>query len=326
MRYVQYSAGGRISDVLVASWPDGTTLWRTMLSRTGPDDLSIMFAFRGPYVDSDADDLAGVFYVNPEQVSVPGGANTEEIDSLASHGRWALDALGLQPASFSPVWGTFASEELDPCIAKLSFPSWLEARRAASSLDARMRRIWDAARPGGFDAAAPRTPVQQGFLKVAEEVGDAGFYGDAVDFVTGLLDPVIVRINGSELKNRGYLRVDAVRPTLRVQPMSFGHKIWAGSANLPGGWKKIGTLDTDRSKPHGYSFDGIVRHLMESRSIKVLSEPEYSQWFSEHTIPGELSLPAEELELYRALGEQIPFLWPAVQLSSWAVERWGGEP
>lgn len=47
-------------------------------------------------------------------------------------------------------------------------------------------------------------------------------------------------------------------------------------------------------------------------------------WWRENSTLGELSVPLEEVELYRALGEKVPYLWPVSKVSRWAVERWGG--
>lgn len=45
-------------------------------------------------------------------------------------------------------------------------------------------------------------------------------------------------------------------------------------------------------------------------------------WWKENSTTGDLSVPLEEVELYRALGEKVPYLWPASEVSRWAVERW----
>lgn len=317
---VLYSPGGRVSDVLVATWSDGTALYRTELSQTMPNDRSVMFAFRGPLVDTE-NEFAGGFFVNPSGVSVPSSFDHEELGRLSSHGRWVLDALGLQPASHSPVWGG-GDQDADPLVARLSHPSWVEARRAAVSLDTRMRKIWDSVSPGDLSA---RVSKGGSFLDFAEEVGDRDFYHDAIDFCTRLLDPVVVRISTFDLKRFGVLRVDAVRPKASAEPMSFASMTWTGDP--PEGWGKVGTLDQDRSLIlHGYRFDGVVVHLMAAKWVKVLPEPDYSRWFAEHTLPGELSLSLDEIEVYEALGEQIPLLWPASRLSEWAADRWGGAP
>lgn len=54
----------------------------------------------------------------------------------------------------------------------------------------------------------------------------------------------------------------------------------------------------------------------------VLPRQEALAWWSENTVPFTSSIPLEELEISRLLGETIPWLWPSDRLSAWAAERW----
>lgn len=59
-------------------------------------------------------------------------------------------------------------------------------------------------------------------------------------------------------------------------------------------------------------------------TFAVLPSDLLELWWKENSTAGDLSVPLEEIELYRALGEKAPYLWPASEVSRWAVERWGG--
>lgn len=67
------------------------------------------------------------------------------------------------------------------------------------------------------------------------------------------------------------------------------------------------------------------KDVQDFLSWLLLPGEEADRWWAEHTVVGELDLPAEEVESYRLLGEDLPFLWRARQLLDWVTER-GGRP
>lgn len=74
------------------------------------------------------------------------------------------------------------------------------------------------------------------------------------------------------------------------------------------------------------SVASVVRWMMDLRahpSFVVLPAEELDRWWSENSRAGKLSVSEDELEVYRVLGERLPYLWPADEVSRWAIERWG---
>jgi len=73
------------------------------------------------------------------------------------------------------------------------------------------------------------------------------------------------------------------------------------------------------------SFEGVVDRVLDREMI--LPESERTGWEAAHVERGTLLLPTrEEVELFRLLGEPLPFWWPQVKLAEWLRERPRSEP
>jgi len=73
------------------------------------------------------------------------------------------------------------------------------------------------------------------------------------------------------------------------------------------------------------SFEGVVDRVLDWEMI--LPESERAGWEAAHVERGTLLLPTrEEVELFRLLGEPLPFWWPQVKLAEWLRERLRSEP
>lgn len=70
----------------------------------------------------------------------------------------------------------------------------------------------------------------------------------------------------------------------------------------------------------GRTVEEAVDNLCEN--LFVLPESSRRTWEAEHVLRGEWVLPSlEEVEVYRTLGEELPFWWAPDKLSVWLSER-----
>lgn len=61
-----------------------------------------------------------------------------------------------------------------------------------------------------------------------------------------------------------------------------------------------------------------IENLLAEQSLLVEAQ---ARFLESHEVKGELTVPDDELEIYRMLGEKLPFLWPDEEFLSWAEER-----
>lgn len=67
-----------------------------------------------------------------------------------------------------------------------------------------------------------------------------------------------------------------------------------------------------------------VQELVDAlvKEEKLLPEQERAAWLAENLTFGELVVPSpDEAEVFRAIGERLPLLWPSRQLATWLSER-----
>lgn len=68
------------------------------------------------------------------------------------------------------------------------------------------------------------------------------------------------------------------------------------------------------------NFQETVDEIVKKKFI--LPKRDRAKWEAENIQRGTLVSPtAEEIELYHALGLQIPIFWPAEELRAWYLER-----
>lgn len=59
-----------------------------------------------------------------------------------------------------------------------------------------------------------------------------------------------------------------------------------------------------------------------SGSLMVFADQQKArEWFESRLIPGQFSISEEEVEMFKLLGEPLPYLWLEEDLSSWAMSR-----
>lgn len=98
---------------------------------------------------------------------------------------------------------------------------------------------------------------------------------------------------------------------------------WSARWGLPGAehstkgtqWKESAT-----NQSYHWSAESAVDEVLDRCS--VLPESERDAWEAENAERGEFLLPTpEEIELFRMLGEELPFFWGEDQLEAWLSER-----
>lgn len=55
----------------------------------------------------------------------------------------------------------------------------------------------------------------------------------------------------------------------------------------------------------------------------VLPADDADRWWEEHSESGSLTLPPDETEVYRMVGERFPYLWGWREVATLAIEQWG---
>ncbi len=327
----------KVTEVLVARWSDGTSLWRSYLDHELSTPESMNFCFRGPVVDDDENEACFVVRRLQETLMAP-TTKAGNLDPVSRHGRWVLERLGVLQPRTSPVWKqTFALS--DRFVAGLSMRPEVvlsEARR----LDGEIDRVYASAGIGkvGFRWKRLVAGERNVFAELCKEgVGTEDLVDEVLDFLDGLLVNAWVRINPVQFRRTGDLRPKLFCPE---SPSSKKDR-WTDSSVLHG-WALVSSLDLGRPRG-GWTLEKLVQFVLSGaassedgdgarysaehapRAFLVLAEPEYSAWFEKNTKVGRFSLPDDELELYDMLGEPVPYLWPSDRLAEWAAERWPEE-
>ncbi len=105
--------------------------------------------------------------------------------------------------------------------------------------------------------------------------------------------------------------------------ISIEHRLWRATCSGQSGVQakdlKCSRLSSD-GLPHDRYFHGIVDFFLDTELL--LPSSSRTAWEAEHVVRGEWVLPsAEEVGLYRMLGEQLPLLWGYRRLLEWLREH-----
>ncbi len=119
-----------------------------------------------------------------------------------------------------------------------------------------------------------------------------------------------------------------------VEPVETGGRKFLGfindfSLDYTGSWTARGGFFASRfsRQQSGATLEKAVDNFLRERLI--FPESERAAWEAEHVEHGAWVCPsAEEVELYRLLGEALPLFWVSERLEPWAAERRAasGEP
>lgn len=91
-------------------------------------------------------------------------------------------------------------------------------------------------------------------------------------------------------------------------------------------WEQLTSRNQGWKLSYGYSGDFVVGKTKEealdalTARLCMIPESEAPSWEKSFPKRGSFVDP-QEMELYRCLGEPIPFLWPAPELRQWAIDR-----
>lgn len=290
--------------VLVATWPDGVSLWRKV-SRPIRERAGKTFCFQG---------LSGEpsFVIHGRHVGII--LEHQRFDLLVDHGRWVLQALEVKERTSSPVWGTVKKE--DPLVTRLTM-TWSEALERAKLLDDEIDHVFASAGINEKNRFRWKSFHDKTFNDICETIPEnKGLVTRVETFLANLLDGAWLSPGGTYFRNNGDLR-----PVIWTPPENgpFEKNISEGPVNLR--WTR--TKDFNAHRPReGWSLTYLLQALkMQPTGLVVKPEFELSRWIEEHEVKGELTLSEDEIELYRMLGEKIPFLWPDPEFFNWAKER-----
>lgn len=309
----------RLDQVRVATWPDGTELWRTGLAAMSPADPTTRLTFRTTEDRTDwstTDVLDAVGFstgfvllpnIDPPLLSTL-SSDQEVLDRFSKHGRWLLSSIGMQETKHSPVWHQVSdSSHTDPFVCRLSM-SWEEAFKEARRLDVRLRHVHQFQGPHRF-------------VDVATQIGDSGLCEDVIFFLEDLVQIGWVKAASEPLRVSGELKCKFLRPTSREAQQVRKERKWLSATPVPQGWSTTSSLDLQRN----LSVHGVVKWLEddhEHEQILILTADLFDPWFEAHTYPGRLTIGDDEVEIFRMLGEDLPYLWLEPKLRAWALERW----
>lgn len=105
---------------------------------------------------------------------------------------------------------------------------------------------------------------------------------------------------------------------------ALGERVsWSARWGLPGAehsTKGVQWRESATNQSYHWSAESAVDEVLDRCS--VLPESEREAWEAENVERGEFLLPTpEEIELFRMLGEELPFFWGEDQLEAWLSER-----
>lgn len=284
--------------VRISTWPDGSELWRVLRSPTLPRSVAGRGILRLRFVHRGYPETMGYVenaYPAPDgsmfQVEIPSlKFDPSKVRDLLDKERWVLPMLGLLSPGVSPLPTTVTTSEDNPWIGSFKGRTVEEVR--ADAADA--------------DLFLSRQPMQH-------------------------VDPILVRRPYLFADETHLLRVfvgmDVQRhSTLLPRPLYEFELLRPIDGTLGPRWQTV-------AKCGSRTVAGIVDWMMDREPLhrgelqhpswRVLPAADAEAWWQQGSDPGSLTLPADEVEVYRLVGEKLPLLWPFEQAERWAIERWG---
>lgn len=128
-----------------------------------------------------------------------------------------------------------------------------------------------------------------------------------VKFFDGLLDIGKIRVDSTRILRRSI--------SIQVYRLADG----AGPGSFMQGYSHV---DDCSAMSLLQVYDWLSR-VSDHPTWVVLDPDSFDAWFQTYTVPGSLSIPDDEVRLYQAMGEELPYLWPSAKFVEWAVGRWG---
>lgn len=325
---VRFDGFDRVDEVRVATWPDGVEAWRTGLY-LDPESMGPMvhltFRTREEVVDLTTTVAMHVMgFKTGIIVSIVGSgppvitpSSDGDLDRFMGHLRWLATALGLRGPFDSPIRTLGREEEAkrthqawairiyaaDPLVFRLSM-GWAEAREKARGLDLRTRAVQKWFGPEALRGSKHR------FQEVAAQIGEAHLMIDAVVFLDDLVSNHWVKLASQPFQVAGQIQAKLLRRTSEE------------GDRTKGGYTTVSSLDQRQIS----SFVDLVDWLRSDElhpSVVVRAPADHDRWFEEHRIEGSLTIGPDEVEVFRMLGDPLPYVWPPAQFSRWAIERWG---
>lgn len=283
--------------VLVATWPDGTELWRTSLTSKGV----VSYEFRVPFQLDGVEAERGEFSI---QVGVASGGFCWPSGTAAGDFR---RAVVLYPTRVAPKSKKSKYSKAPDLTPKIRWAFWrlgfLPEGESPHPLNAknpwigRFRQddlagvLSDAVR---LDHSLPATIMIYKIL-------------DLVDEGSGYVHMVHEREIGPYGASRGDLNLKAI---IVVPRRDYGGM---GNEHLKPSWW---ILDS--------GLEGLVRWMADREHHPdwvFLPRSEGLRVWRESLDPGQLSISDEEASVFDLLGETLPYTWPVEQLLPWVNAR-----
>jgi hypothetical protein len=303
---LEFDTDGRLLQVCVANWTDGSQIWRDILSSRKEE---VVFEFRkGPYDHSTSYIISQVglfptFSVKEGRFYSTSGIRKEWAD-MAPYIRWFSNELGFFRWPSTPM-SLHELSESDPFVAW--FVDIDASLSEARALDEKLSRIKSV-----MNDSPPGITVK----KAAEEIGeDSDLVEQILHFSDSMLEPAWVVPDWSKLAGRGRLSFSVRRPNHSYSGGNVGRKRHPGVA--------YSDLLTVVEAPSLVDFIATLSKMTTSSAVLIFRDRgDADDWFRSNSIKGVFTIPEEEIEVFKILDETIPYLLPNDEFSLWVMDRY----
>lgn|GEM_PF-5363937 len=309
---IKRKSDGKIQEVRVATWPDGSELWRVLMEFPNLDIQQYQFRTmthiletRWTQRDRDGAGMGYGFGFSMDAAGTKISSAPEDSKVWAEgvrHLRWFFDQIGVVPLGTSPLHPRYP---VDPVVGRFrDLSSALEEARQIDDVlyRIRVRLSYETTRKSGAT-----------FASVADEMFLDG-WNEVIDRVRAFYESLLEKGLRLELVEDHEFFVRGI-PKVRMMRWRTDTGQWATVTDL---------LSRHNAQPTMLRFIVWLKNPPSHPGVVVLSDgSHFDDWFRENTYRGRLSISDEEAELFALLGEKLPFLWGPEALGAWALDRWG---